>query len=191
VSNPVSSGLPPWALRLVAELDASDRRAEHIAKDLGPEQLNWQPRPDAWSVGQCLDHLYLTTESYLLPISTALEGQRQVRVDEIRLGGLSRWFIRNYIAPNPGGTRARAPKKIEPARQVKPDILAAFLRSNQAVRALVQQAGEYDVNGVRFKNPYIPLLRFTVGTGLEIIAKHQSRHLLQAEGVKQTAGFPQ
>ena len=37
---------------------------------------------------------------------------------------------------------------------------------------------------IRFRNPFIPLLRFTVGTGLEIVAKHESRHLLQAEGVR-------
>jgi hypothetical protein len=33
------------------------------------------------------------------------------------------------------------------------------------------------------------LLRFRVGAGLEIIAKHEGRHLLQAEGVRQSADF--
>jgi hypothetical protein len=75
--------------------------------------------------------------------------------------------------------------------QVEPEILAAFLRSNQAVRDFIRQASDYDVNALRFKNPFIPSLRFTVGTGLEIISKHESRHLLQAEGVKQSTGFPQ
>jgi hypothetical protein len=73
---------------------------------------------------------------------------------------------------------------------VESDVLAIFLRSNLAVRELVRQASEYDVNSIRFKNPFIPLLRFTVGAGLEIIAKHQSRHLLQAEGVRRCAAFP-
>ena len=40
------------------------------------------------------------------------------------------------------------------------------------------------------KNPFIPLLRFTVGTGLEIVPKHQLRHLLQVERVKQAEDFP-
>jgi hypothetical protein len=46
------------------------------------------------------------------------------------------------------------------------------------------------VNRIRYRNPFIPLLRFTVGAGLEIIAKHASRHLLQAEGVRQNMSFP-
>jgi hypothetical protein len=124
-------------------------------------------------------------------MAAALEGSQQAAVQEIRIGWFSRWFIRNYIAPNPQGARARAPKKIEPGMQVEPEILAAFLRSNQAVRDFIRQASDYDVNALRFKNPFIPSLRFTVGTGLEIISKHESRHLLQAEGVKQSTGFPQ
>jgi hypothetical protein len=103
---------------------------------------------------------------------------------------VQRWFIAHYVAPNPEGTRARAPKKIEPAKTVDADVLASFLRSNRRARELVLRASEYDVNAIRFRNPFIPLLRFTVGTGLEIISKHESRHLLQAEGVKRSAGFP-
>ena len=79
---------------------------------------------------------------------------------------------------------------MEVAKQVKPIVLEGLLSTNQAVRELARRASSYDVNGIRYKNPFIPLLRFTVGTGLEIIAKHQSRHLLQAEGVRQAADFP-
>lgn len=184
------SALPDWSLRLISELDASDRRADSVAKGLSGVQLNWQPRQGAWSVGQCLEHLRIMTEVHLPVISVALEGRERRTVDEISLGWFSRWFIRAYSAPNPGGTRARAPKKIQPAQQVEPIVLGAFLRSNQAMRELAKRASDYDVNRIRYKNPFIPLLRFTVGAGLEIIVKHQSRHLLQAEGVRQTAGFP-
>lgn len=123
--------------------------------------------------------------------SNSLRGRRQAKVQEIRLGAPSRWFIRNYIAPNPGGKRARAPAKITPGKSVRADILAAFLRSNQSTGELIRQAAEYDVNAFRFPNPFIPLLRFTVGAGLEIISQHQHRHLLQAERVRQAAGFPE
>lgn len=184
------SSLSAWSSRLLSELEAADLRAEQIAEALRPDQLNWQPSRGAWSVGQCLEHLYNTNEVYLPPISAALEGRHQSVVEEIRLGWLSRWFIRNYIAPNPGGARARTPRKIEPSRNVRPDILAALIRSNGVARELVRRASVYDVNTIRFKNPFIPLLRFTVGTGLEIISKHQSRHLSQAGRVKASVGFP-
>ena len=190
MSATVDSGLPKWSSRLLCELDAADRRAESVATGLSPAQLNWQPRQGAWSVGQCLEHLRAGNEIMVPLLSAALKGQPQGPVEEITLGWFSGWFIRTYIAPNPGGKRAKAPKKIEPASQVEPSIVQSFLRSTDAARALVRKASSYDVNRLRYQNPFIPLLRFTVGTGLEIIAKHEGRHLLQADAVKQSAAFP-
>jgi hypothetical protein len=185
------TALPGWSQRLISELDAADGRAERLAKALTREQLNWRPRPEAWSIGQCLEHLYATNQVYLPAISASLEGGQRRRVEEIAPGWFGRWFIRNYIEPSSETKRAKAPRKIAPNKQVEPSVLELFLRSNQATRELVCRASEYDVNRVRFKNPFIPLLRFTVGTGLEIVSKHQSRHLLQAERVRKSAGFPE
>jgi hypothetical protein len=137
-----------------------------------------------------MDHLRITNEVYLPAIAAALDGSPTKVVDDLKFGWFSRWFIRNFIAPNPGGTRARAPRKIQPTTQVEALALDSFLRSNQAARELVRRASGFDVNRIRFRNPFIPLLRFTVGTGLEIIAKHESRHLLQAENVRQSSRFP-
>jgi hypothetical protein len=111
-------------------------------------------------------------------------------VQDITPGWFGRWFIRNYIEPSSESKRARAPKKIAPGTRVDPHILDLFLTSNQAARELVRRASDYDVNRIRFKNPFIPMLRFTVGTGLEIVSRHQRRHLLQAERVKLAADFP-
>jgi hypothetical protein len=132
----------------------------------------------------------MTNKVYLSAIEASLTGRQPSRVCEITPGGFSRWFIRNYIAPSSRSKRARAPKKIEPCADVKPSILESFLSSNKVARQLVQSASDYNVNRIRFKNPFVPLLRFTVGTGLEIVAKHQDRHLLQAERVKQHPEFP-
>jgi hypothetical protein len=191
VSNPAETALPKWSLRLISELDAADRRAEAVAGGLSRIQLNWRSRPGAWSIGQCLQHLRKGNEAIVPAIYAALEGRAQRPVDEITLGWFTRSFIRRYIAPNPGGTRARAPRKIEPDTQIDARVLDDFLRSNQAARELAAHASKYDVNYIRYKNPFVPLLRFTVGAGLEIIAKHEGRHLLQAEGVRTSTGFPE
>jgi hypothetical protein len=187
--QPVDIAAPSWSVRLIAELYAADQKAKELAFDLSPEQLNWHPRPGAWSVGQCLEHLCIANEVYLPAISASLVGKPEGAVQDITLGWFARWFIRSYIEPSARSKRARAPKKIVPGTQVEPSVLDRFLRSNQAARELVHRARDYDVNHVRFKNPFIPLLRFTAGTGLEIVSKHEGRHLLQAERVKQSADF--
>ena len=183
-------GLPAWSVRLIDELDAADRRASDLARGLSPEQLNWKPTEDLWSVGQCLQHLYIANEVYLPAIANALDDRPLSPVHNITPGWFGRWFIRTYIEPSSRGKRARAPRKIAPALQIDPSVLDLLLRSNDVARDLVRRAGAYNVNRIRFRNPFIPLVRFTVGTGLEIVWRHQRRHLLQAERIKQARGFP-
>jgi hypothetical protein len=190
VAPGTGSGLPAWSVQLIDELDASDQHATDLARGLSPEQLNWKPTKDVWSVGQCLHHLYMTNEVYLPAISKALDGRPPSPVPGITPGWLGRWFIRTYIEPSPQSKRAQAPGKIAPAQQIDSSVLELFLRSDDVARALVRRAGVYDVNRIRFKNPLIPLVRFTVGTGLEILWRHQRRHLLQAERIRRTATFP-
>ena len=178
-----------WNDRITAELRAADDRARDVVRDLTPQQLNWQPSPGAWSVGQCLEHLCVSNDIYLGPIAESLDGQQPNAVDEITLGWFSRKFIRDYIAPS--DKKAKAPAKIAPgSSSVDVAILDRFLRGNENTRRLVQAASRFDVNRIRFRNPFVPLLRFTVGTGFEILSKHESRHLLQAERVKALSGFP-
>jgi hypothetical protein len=179
------STLPAWYGSLTSDLDAADARAVALAQDLTIAQLNWRPRADTWSVGQCLEHLCLTNEVYVEPIVAALRAAPARSAGEITPGWFSRWFIRNYIEPNTQAKRARAPRKSTPvAKEIDPSILDRFIASNARVRDIMARARDYDVNRVRFRNPYMSLIRFTVGTGFVIIARHNHRHLLQAERVK-------
>jgi hypothetical protein len=183
--------LPPWCLRLARELDAADARAIALTSDLNITQLNWKPRPDAWSVGQCLEHLCISNEVYVKPIERSLEGAPTAPVEEITPGWFGRWFIRNFIDPATQKKRVRAPRKIVPvAKHIDSSIVERFTASNAKVRDLIALGSKHDVNRVRFKNPLVSVIRFTVGTGLELIARHNHRHLLQAERVKNLAEFP-
>jgi hypothetical protein len=189
----VASGTapPPWRNRLIDELTAADGRAIALVKDLSFEQLNWRPAPDKWSIGLCIEHLCITNDVYGHAIAPALVAGAPAAVPEITPGWFARWFIRAYIAPSAEAKRSKAPPKIAPtSSHVDLSILDRFLSSNRETRQLVDRATPIDVNRVRFQNPFIPLLRFTVGTGLEILAKHESRHLLQAERVRNLPEFP-
>src|SRR4051812_27154355 len=138
-----------WSDRLTTELRASDERARTLAADLTADQMNWKPRPDAWSVGQCLEHLCVSAEVYLGPIAEALTGPTPHQVDEITPGWFSRKFIRDYIAPS--SKRGKAPSKIAPRSSVvQADILDRFLRSNENTRKLIARASSYDVNRIGF-----------------------------------------
>ncbi len=176
--------LPAWASRLLDELDTIDSRARQVAGGLSEQELNWQPGPAQWSVGQCLEHLRVMNEVYLPAMRAALTGRKVQPAQEIQLGWFARWFVRKFVQASPASSKVPAPKKIAPPSKVDARILEQFLASNQEVRLLVKLAAQYDVNRVRFQNPLMPVMFFTVGTGLEIVVKHEERHLLQAGRVR-------
>ncbi len=85
----------------------------------------------------------------------------------------------------------RAPKQIVPALgKSKQQLGAEFRREQQAVRDLLRAVADLDLNRARFVNPFVPLVRFSVGTGLLVIAAHERRHLFQAAAVRRAPGFP-
>lgn len=176
----------PWCPRLLRELEESDRRARSLVEGLSVERLNRQPAPGVWSIGQCIEHLAIANETYLPPIAAALEGRPKAPIQEITPGWFGGWFLRTYIEPSTKTKRLVAPKKITPGVQVEPSVLERFLRSNREVAEVMRQASAHDVNRIRFPNPYVPVLRFTVGTGMLIIVGHERRHLAQAERVRQS-----
>ena len=191
VSRSNGTAVPHWYERLTKEFDAADARATALLKCLTPVQLNWKPNRTAWSVGQCLEHLCLSNEVYVGPMREALPIDPTGPVAAITPGWFARWFIRRYIEPATQNKPGRSPRKVSPvASAVDLSIAARFSASNNAMRAVMTRARDIDVNRVRFRNPFVPVIRFTIGTGLLIIARHNHRHLGQAERVTQLPEFP-
>jgi len=73
------------------------------------------------------------------------------------------------------------------ALRVRPAISRGF----GSCREIMVRARAKNVNRIRFWNPFIPGIRFTVGTGFQITVGHERRHLLQAERVLHSPSFPQ
>ena len=184
--------LPPHLKTILDDLEKSDDGARRLAGDLSDAQVNWQPDETAWSIAQCLDHLGRANTVYAAALQEAVKETRTKKEEQpaaIRPGWLGRLFIAS-LEPPPR-RKLRAPKQIVPASRMGcREVLEAFLRSQEDMRAVIQEAANLDLNRIRFRNPFIGFLRFTVGTGLLIITAHNRRHLWQAERVLESPGFP-
>jgi hypothetical protein len=177
---------------VLVALDAAEADAQTLVKGLSAEQANWKPQPGTWSICECLDHLGTTNIAYAGALQKAVAtspAHYKQPTQLIAPGMLSRWFLQNMDAP--AKRKFKAPTEIVPKQNGNPvELLQAFLKSHDLVREVVQSARSVDVNRLRFKNPFIGAIRFTVGTGLMIINAHDRRHLWQAEQVKKAAGYP-
>jgi hypothetical protein len=186
----VAAPLPPDIQGILRALDDSDRRAEALVRDLDEERFNWRPDEKSWSVAQCLDHLNVANLAYLAPMRAALNRKGGVRRGAIQPGFLGRWFVAT-LEPPPK-RRLPAPKKIVPAaRKGRDEVIGEWRRIQAEVKDLLRAGAGQDLNRIRFVNPFFSLIRFSVGTGFQVIAAHERRHLWQAERILANPRFPQ
>ena len=151
----------------------------------------WRPDPNGWTVAECLDHLAIANHVYLGAMQPAAEGAL-VRGAERRgpahPGVLGRWFVRTLEPPVTSGFRRAAPERIRPRHAPSlGDAIGRFLASQNEVRAFLRRYANIDLAGTRFPNPFVRGIRFSLATGLHVIAAHERRHLWQAWRVRQSA----
>ena len=147
----------------------------------------WQPRPGSWSIAECLDHLATSNRVYLAAMRPSAEHAKargRLRRGPAVPGLLGGWFVWSLEPPPRRGLRTRAPRKIQP-RQSPPlaDAARSFFEWHQQAGAFLAEFADIDLAGVGFPNPFIGGVRFSLATGLHVLAAHERRHLWQARNV--------
>lgn len=182
----------PAELQMLADaLDAAERDARALVSGLTETLGTWRAEPGSWSVAECLDHLATANRVYLAAMQPSAERARsrgRVRRGPARPGLLGGWFVNYLEPPVKPRLKSKAPGKIRPRTgPALNDAFAAFLAAQDDVRRFLRTYAEIDLAGVRFPNPFIPGLRFSLATGLHVIPAHERRHLWQAWRVRRGA----
>lgn len=168
-----------------AEVAALSSRAHGLVDSLDTGLFNTAPRPGAWSIGQCLQHMTETHALYATPLSRAIdEANRSPQGDGgsigKRLGWLERWFIRN-LEPPPR-QRFKAPKKVQPSVELDKTLVCRnYFDHLTGCLELRRRAEGLDLYRLRIPSPLLSLLRFRLGAAFSILTAHDRRHLWQAE----------
>lgn len=176
---------------LEQQLDRAERDAHALVAGLDEVRGGWRREAGSWSVAECLDHLATANRVYLRAMdgpARRAQAEGRMRRRPARPGLVGGWFVRSLEPPVKSGIRTKAPAAIQP-RQAPPfaDAFAAFIASQEEVRAFLRMYADLDLAGVRFPNPFLPLVRFSLATGLHVIPAHERRHLAQAWRVRREA----
>jgi hypothetical protein len=171
--------------------DAAERDARALAAGLSETLGAWRVDANAWSVAECLDHLAIANRLYLRAMQPAADralAEGRLRRAPAQPGMIGGWFVRALEPPVKPRFRGKAPKSIRPRRAPSlGDAATQFLASQDEVRAFLRRYADIDLAGVRFPNPFVRGVRFSLATGLHVIAAHERRHLWQAWRVRQAA----
>lgn len=169
--------------QLTAEFSDLDDRYAAIVQAHAPEQLTRRPGANAWSAAECMEHVALTNSQYLTAIKTALTSTDEGAVSNAQLLTTAGWFSAFFlksIGPE-AKIKIKARKKIRPSTVDARQALQRLQETHHQIRKLLSSDPQPNLNRVRFKNPFVPAFRFTVATGVLVMAAHGHRHLLQAE----------
>jgi len=173
------------------QLDAAERDAQALVAGLAEERGGWRAETGSWSVAECLDHLATTNRVYLGAMKgSAIRGREQGRLRRgpALPGLIGRWFVSTMEPPVKAPFRMKAPRIVAP-RSAPPlaNAFTSFLTSQDEARAFLLEYADLDLAAVRFPNPFLRGIRFSLATGLHVIAAHERRHLWQAWRVRRAS----
>jgi uncharacterized damage-inducible protein DinB len=153
-----------------------------LIANLTETQAAWRPHPAAWSIAECLDHLSLTNRLYvraMQPAADAARRENKLRRRPALPGYFGAWFVRSLEPP--AKLKTKSPQSIKPrTAPTLADASAAFLASHAEAQDFLRANADLDLAAIRFPNPFVKALRFTLATGLHVIPAHERRHLHQA-----------
>lgn len=167
----------------------SDVRA--LVSCLSEARGRWRPEPDGWSVAECLDHLATANRVYLEAMRPAAElalANGRMRRSPAVPGLIGRWFVAWLEPPVSPRLKGKAPNKIRPREAPSlAEALERFMDSHDETRAFLERFSEIDLGHIVFPNPFLPGVRFSLATGVNVLAAHDRRHIWQAWNVRRAA----
>jgi hypothetical protein len=177
---------------LIAGLDEIAEEAKAAFGDLNSEQLNWKSNPDSWSIAQCFEHLIITNELEFPAIRDALgPGYRNPFWSKMPF--LSNIFGKGmiYLFGPKTHLKVRAPKTFRPSQsQINKEIIGDFIKHQQKAAELFQNSKDLDIKKTNIVSPISSFLTYSLFDAYTVLIGHEKRHLLQAERVIKTQGFP-
>ncbi len=170
------------------QLDAAERDARAIVDGLSEEQGTRRPQAGSWSVSECLDHLATANRVYLRAMQEPADRARtrgRHRSRPARPGVAGRLFIFTLEPPPKWWSKLKAPRKIRPREApALSDAFKSFVASQAEVHSFLRSHADLDLARIRFPNPFVRGIRFSLATGLHVITSHERRHLWQAWRVR-------
>jgi hypothetical protein len=166
--------------------------ADALVGPLSDEQFAWQPRPGAWSVALCIEHLNTTARLYLPQLDEAIANA--IRRGTYGEGPFSYAMFGRFFAAAmepPVRFKVATPRRFHPP-PVRPrsDVMAAFRAYQVQFVDRLRQSNGLDLARAKVRSPVYSWLRFSLGSGFALVLAHERRHLWQARKVVADQEFP-
>lgn len=176
-----------WIAQLAASSLDWDRRANESLQELSDEEFNWRPDAEKWSIAQQIHHLVLGNAFYV-PIIEDLAKRAQSFQTSYKPG---LWGKLLLMAVRPGGNLpGPVPKEMIPSSASIPKhVLLEFNDFQSRFHVALSELGGRDLNG-RFTSPFAKYVKLKLGDALQVVERHNARHLGNALELLDRPDFP-
>ena len=174
---------------VVESLESAQLELRSLTDKLSEKDWSRRPGPDRWSAAGCVEHLNLTSRAYLPLLRDATARAREI-------GGAPRkhykrdslgWFMSMMIGPlhHIGkfklGRVKTAPSFVPKGGQSRSQLLSEFVRLQADLVTIVRSADGLPLDAVKTVSPFGGRMKYSAYSALVIVARHQHRHIEQAE----------
>ncbi|NOT49778.1 MAG: DinB family protein [Chitinophagaceae bacterium] len=157
-----------------------------------PQQLNWKPGEDNWSIGQCLDHLILSDCAYFPTFKKIAEGEFKESFWEnwSPFGGFfGRMMV--FLLQEKVKKKMNAPKKLLPSEsKIEPEILERFQKHLDSFIEYINDCRMVDIDKTHITSPVSGFVTYSLRNTIKFLVQHEHRHINQAIKIKNNKNFP-
>jgi hypothetical protein len=173
---------------IVDSLKGAQTRLRALTDKLSDSEWSRRPGTDRWSAAECVEHLNITSRAYLPRLHDAVAKAKKSRHDpkaRYRRDALG-WLMSLVIAPRHERKvplpRVKTPREFVPkGERSRTAILSEFVQLQGALVTLIRAADGFPIDEVKIVSPFGGRMKYSAYSALVIIARHEHRHLQQAE----------
>lgn len=176
-----------WPAELAAKSQALEKKALDTFGKLTPNQLNWRPDRDTWSIAQQFDHLVLSNRPYL-GILEKLGKSAGPATKPYQTGFWGKLMLK-AVSPEES-IPAPVPKPLIPTNDpLDQRVIEEFMNLQDKFHGLVASLMGKDLNA-KFASPFAGFVKLKLGDALHMNALHNERHLNKAFRLLERPDFP-
>ena len=169
------------------EIEDNTNLFESNFSNLNEQQINWKADHKSWSIGQVIEHLIKTSESYFtIPEKINSKDFKPSIFSKFRF--MPKMFGNMILkAVNPDTKfKSKTMGTFAPQMSNVPgDVLDKFMESQKQLIAFIEDNEELILNKTVVPSPINRHIIYHFDTVIDILVNQQKRHFKQAERVKQ------
>ena len=153
---------------------------------LNLSQLNWKANPNAWSIGQCIDHIIVSNEQYFPAFEKVITGKYKMTFWEKNNPLTS--YTGNQMIKTLGPVvvkKFQSPKLFLPSQSsIKQSIIDSFIEHQNKLIKYFTLLSDSKFEKTVITSPVAALLTLKLKDAMTILTVHEERHLDQMKRIK-------